>query len=123
MVVLGGQIEGLQGAVFLRKRGRTVTVVESGAEVGSGIPERYLQRLLPWLQRKEVTLLTETRVLSIQRHEVIVCDKLGQRHTLPCDTVMVLIPQAPARKLADALTPLSRSCTRLARRWGQKTGC
>ncbi|AOV97590.1 NADH:flavin oxidoreductase [Edwardsiella hoshinae] len=105
VVVLGGQIEGLQGAVFLRKRGRSVTVVESGAQVGNGIPERYLQRLLPWLQRNAVTLLTETRVLSIQRHQVIVCDQLGQRHTLPCDTVMVLMPQVPARDLAEALSP------------------
>ncbi|ACR68263.1 NADH:flavin oxidoreductase [Edwardsiella ictaluri] len=105
VVVVGGQIEGLQGAVFLRKRGRTVTVVESGAEVGAGIPERYLQRLLPWLQRKGVNLLTETHVLSIQRRQVIVSDKLGQRHTLPCDTVMVLMPQLPDQTLAASLAP------------------
>lgn len=69
------------------------------------IPERYLQRLLPWLQRKGVNLLTETHVLSIQRRQVIVSDKLGQRHTLPCDTVMVLMPQLPDQTLAASLAP------------------
>ena len=35
VVLLGGQIEGLQGAVFLRKRGRNVTVLEESDTAGA----------------------------------------------------------------------------------------
>ncbi|MCQ2444738.1 MAG: NAD(P)/FAD-dependent oxidoreductase, partial [Mailhella sp.] len=48
VVVLGGQIEGTQGAVFLKKRGRDVTIVEKSDKWGGGIPERYMQRIVPW---------------------------------------------------------------------------
>lgn len=105
VVVLGGQIEGLQGSVFLKKRGREVTVVEASAAIGAGIPERYMQRLIPWFRKKNVTLLTETRVEAIHSDRVIVCDNQGQQRTLACDTVMVLMPQLPATALADAVRP------------------
>lgn len=106
VVVLGGQIEGVQGSVFLKKRGRDVTIVEESATFGGGIPERYMQRIAPWFKKKGIAVHTETRAESITAEGVHVVDKDGNRSVLPCDSVMVLMPQVPTTEFADSLRPL-----------------
>lgn len=106
VVVLGGQIEGVQGSVFLKKRGRDVTIVEESASYGGGIPERYMQRIGPWFRKKGITVLTETRAEVVTKEGVTVVDKDGRRSVLPCDTVMVLMPQEASSAYADSLRPL-----------------
>ncbi len=106
VVVLGGQIEGVQGAVFLKKRGRDVTIVEESASIGAGIPERYFQRIGPWFAKKGVTVLTETRAEEIAKDGVKVRMKDGTQKFIPCDSVMVLMPQVPDTTFADSLKGL-----------------
>ena len=106
VVVLGGQIEGVQGAVFLKKRGRDVTIVEESASIGAGIPERYFQRIGPWFAKKGVTVLTETRAEEITKDGVKVRMKDGTQKFIPCDSVMVLMPQVPDTTFADSLKGL-----------------
>ncbi|WP_294557644.1 FAD-dependent oxidoreductase [uncultured Mailhella sp.] len=103
VVVLGGQIEGVQGAVFLKKRGRDVTIVEEGETWGAGIPERYFQRIGPWFNRKNVRVLTKTRAEEITKEGVRVRAADGTVSVLPCDSVMVLMPQVPSHALAESL--------------------
>ncbi len=103
VVVLGGQIEGIQGAVFLKKRGREVTVVEQSATWGGGIPERYLQRIGPWFERKGVHVLTKTRAEAVTAEGVCVSDSQGVVKPLACDSVMVLMPQKANHALAQSL--------------------
>lgn len=106
VVVLGGQIEGTQGAVFLKKRGRDVTVVEESDCWGKGIPERYFQRIVPWFKKKGIEVLTETTVEKIDKKGVTVRQKDGSTRFLPCDSVLVLMPQKPSGEFADALKKL-----------------
>ncbi len=103
VVVLGGQIEALQGAVFLRKRGREVTVIEEGDATGAGIPERYLVRMLPWFEQNGVQLLTNTRCERITADGVHIATASGRKQFIPADSVLVLLPQAPRTELADSL--------------------
>lgn len=106
VVVLGGQIEGVQGAVFLKKRGRDVTIIEESASIGGGIPERFLQRIGPWFGKKGVEVLTESRAEAITDDGVKVRLKDGTRKFVPCDSVMVLMPQVPDTALAESLQGL-----------------
>jgi 2,4-dienoyl-CoA reductase-like NADH-dependent reductase (Old Yellow Enzyme family)/thioredoxin reductase len=99
VVVLGGQIEALQGAVFLRKRGRDVTVIEEGETTGAGIPERYLVRMLPWFEQNGVELLTKTRCEEITSDGVRVVAEDGAKRLIPADSVLVLMPQAARHEL------------------------
>lgn len=102
VVIIGGQIEGLQGAVFLRKRGREVTVLEASQTLGKGIPPRYLDRLLPWLAKKDVQTLTGVSYDRITAQGVeITVD--GRQRLIEGDTVMVLLSQEPDTALLDAL--------------------
>lgn len=106
VVILGGQIEGLQGAVFMKKRGRNVTVLEPSETIGGGIPEKYLIRLPWWFQKRGVRVLTGVRYEEITPEGVVVTTKEGQRELVPGSTVMVLTPQEPDVRLADALKGL-----------------
>lgn len=91
IVVLGGHIEGLQGALFLRKRGRRVTVLQEGEEIGGRMPPRYLRRTLAWLAAQGVQIRTSVTVQRIAAGEVV-CREGEQAFCLPCDQVMVFTP-------------------------------
>ena len=103
MAIIGGQIEGLQGAVFLRKRGREVTVLEPSETFGKGIPPRYLDRLKPWLAKKDVQLLGGVTCDQITDQGVVITTKDNQRKLIEADTVMVLLSQEPDTSLLEAL--------------------
>ncbi|WP_392421306.1 FAD-dependent oxidoreductase [Edwardsiella piscicida] len=104
VVILGGQIEGIQGAVFLAKRGKRVTVLEPSAQLGEGIPPRYRERALAWLrQHPRVTLHTGVRWQRIDREGVHIVTEAGVARCEPCHSVLVLTRQSPATELADAL--------------------
>ncbi len=92
VVIIGGQIEGLQGAVFLKKRGRTVTVLEESESLGGRMPPRYIKRTLPWLAKEGVEVLTGVTYDKITDSGVDITLKDGTKRALAADTVMVLLP-------------------------------
>lgn len=95
VVIIGGRIEGLQGAVFLIKRGRRVTVIEESGDLGGGIPPRYLDRVLPWLRKKGAEIHTSVKIQDITDEGVGIATADGQRLRISGDTYMVLTSQAP----------------------------
>ncbi len=109
VVILGGRIEGLQGAAFLVKRGRRVTVLEEGEAIGGGIPPRYLDRLLPWLRGKGVEILDGIRYESLSPEGVRILDKEGKARVISGDTYMVLTSQAPNEALMQAAKGLPKA--------------
>jgi 2,4-dienoyl-CoA reductase (NADPH2) len=106
VVIIGGQIGGLQGALFMRKRGKQVTILESTEKVGEGTPKRYLSRLLPWLQNNNVSILTEVNVEEITDKGVKFTQKDGNKEFIECDTVMVIPSQKPDEELKNEIKDL-----------------
>lgn len=107
IVILGGQIEGIQGAVFLAKRGKQVVVLEPSEQVGEGIPPRYRERALAWLKRKDVPIHTGVTWKRIDKEGVHFTDAAGVAQCLPCHSVLVLTRQTPSTGLADAIRHLT----------------
>lgn len=103
VVIIGGRIEGVQGAIFLNKRGREVCVLEEGAELGKGIPPRYMDRVRPWFQKRGISAFTEVSFKEITSKGVIYVDKEGKEHLAEGDTVMVLTSQKPDLALKNRL--------------------
>ncbi|WP_395755396.1 FAD-dependent oxidoreductase [Edwardsiella ictaluri] len=104
IVILGGQIEGIQGAIFLAKRGKRVTVLEPSVQLGEGIPPRYRERALAWLQQHpRVTLHTGVCWQRIERDGAHFLTAEGEDRCEPCHSVLVLTRQSPATELADVL--------------------
>jgi 2,4-dienoyl-CoA reductase (NADPH2) len=103
VVIVGGQIEGLQGAVFLKKRGRNVTVLEEGDTLGGRMPPRYLKRTLPWLAKEGVEVLTGVKYDEIVKDGVRITLSDGSKRAISADTVMVLLPPQANDRLKNEI--------------------
>jgi len=104
VAIIGGKIGGLQGALFMRKRGKQVTVLESSDAIGLGTPKRYLSRLLPWLEKNNVPVLSEVKYQEITNKGVKFINKEGQSEFVECDTVMVIPSYVPEEQLMKEIT-------------------
>lgn len=103
VVIMGGLMQGCQAAVFLVKRGREVTIVETSEQLGTGIPPRYLNRLIPWFAKKGVTILTGVKYEEITDKGLTLVKKDGKRQTLESDTIMVTMSLKSNTELFKAL--------------------
>ena len=90
VVIVGGDLTGLETAEWLVKRGRIVTVVESGDVLGAGIPSPWLSRLMPWLAAHGARVLTRTIARRATRHGLEVESTEGARCTIEGDTVVLV---------------------------------
>lgn len=87
--VVGTGIAGLQGALWLKKRNRNVTIVGSDSAIAEQMPPRYRNRLLPWFEAHDVDIITDVESLALKGKCAEVLAK-GHRQAIPCDTAMSL---------------------------------
>jgi len=102
VVVVGGLIQGCEIAEFLVKRSRDVTVLESSNQLGTGIPDVYRVRLLPWLAKKGVTMLTGITYDEITDKGLTVIEE-GKKHIIEADTILLATPPEPNTELLKIL--------------------
>lgn len=102
VIVLGGQIEGLQGAVFLKKRGREVVVLEESNTTGAGIPEKFLVRMYPWFDQNGVEVITGVKYDEITKDGIHFTMKDGSKRFIE-GSVMVLCPQEADASLENEI--------------------
>ena len=103
VTIMGGLINGCELAEFLVKRGRKVTVLEESDQLGTGMPEVKRIRLLSWLTEKGVTFMTGVKYEEISDHGLNILSKLGERQSIPADTILVAVPFRPNGELFKAL--------------------
>jgi 2,4-dienoyl-CoA reductase (NADPH2) len=104
VVIMGGGIHGCQTAEFLVKRGKRVTIVESGPTIGDGLVEYILKKLLvDWLKNQGVPLLTGVKYEEITDQGLVITDKEGRRQTLEADTIITSLPLLPNLEMAQNL--------------------
>ncbi|MCJ7654606.1 MAG: NAD(P)/FAD-dependent oxidoreductase [Dehalococcoidia bacterium] len=104
VVVMGGNVQGCQTAEFLAKRGRKVTIVEAGPEIGEGLlPILMKPQLLDWLDKKEVPMMAEVKYGEITDKGLTVTTKEGKQQTIAADTVLTALPLQPDTSLYDSL--------------------
>ena len=74
VIIIGGQMHGCETAEFLVKLGRRVTVIETSEALGKGAPQVSRPRLLWWLAKKGVLLLSGA---SRRRQRTWLCSVRG----------------------------------------------
>ncbi len=103
VVIIGGGIHGLQTAVFLVKRGRKVTVLETAEKMGKMVIENHKVRLFGWLAQKGVTLYPGVRYDGITDKGLTITTKEGEKKTLSADTILPALPMVPDTELIKSL--------------------
>lgn len=89
IVIIGGELVGLELAEFLVERGRTVTVVEESSRMGAGLTLVRRMRALAELAEHGVALHAGVRDLRIEAAAVHCTDAKGTELAVPADHVIV----------------------------------
>jgi NADPH-dependent 2,4-dienoyl-CoA reductase/sulfur reductase-like enzyme len=103
IVILGGELVGLELAEFLAHRGRTVTVLEPGTRAGAGLPIVRRWRVLAEIRALGVTVICGASDFSIGENTVSYVNWRHQVRTIACDHVIVAMGATGDLALADQL--------------------
>lgn len=103
IVIIGGELVGLELAEFLHERGRAVTVLEPASRLGKGLLLVRRMRLMAELREHGVTMQGGVRDIAISETEVSYTIGEADAHCVKADTVIVAMGASGDSGLADAL--------------------
>jgi len=103
VVIIGGELVGIELAEFLHERGRQVTVIEPSPHLGKGLMLVRRARILSDLQEHGVPLHKGAQDLSITPSEVRFTDASGAVQAVPADQVIVAMGATGDTTLADQI--------------------
>ncbi|WP_374482470.1 FAD-dependent oxidoreductase [Zoogloea sp.] len=103
VAIIGGGLVGLELAEFLVDRGRRVTVLEEGPNLGRELSIVRRWRVLDGLRQHGAELLTNVKVSAIDRKALRYTDADGAEHNLAVESVVLAVGARPDDRLARAL--------------------
>jgi len=103
IVIIGGDIQGLQLAEFLVRRGREVTVVEASDKFGANMVAITANQLVPWLIGQGVTMLSEVKYEEITDKGLVITGKEGKKQTIEADNILPALPLSVNAELFEAI--------------------
>jgi 2,4-dienoyl-CoA reductase-like NADH-dependent reductase (Old Yellow Enzyme family)/NADPH-dependent 2,4-dienoyl-CoA reductase/sulfur reductase-like enzyme len=103
IVIIGGELVGLELAEFLAHRGRKVTVVDEAPKLGGGLQLVRRLRMLPELKHLGVALHPGAAAIAIGDGNVSWRDAVGVQHKADADQVIVAKGAKGDTSLADTL--------------------
>lgn len=89
IVIIGGELVGLELAEFLSERGRTVTVVDEAPKFGAGLLFVRRMRILVELKEHGLGLYPHSSEIRINANSVSFIDTEGQQRDIKADHVIV----------------------------------
>ncbi len=95
VVIIGGKIMGCETAEFLTKRGRKVTIVETGENLGEGMTGDDKFLLFPWFDKKGVKRYLGASYKNIASGRLTITTKDGKEETIEADTIITTLPLNP----------------------------
>jgi 2,4-dienoyl-CoA reductase-like NADH-dependent reductase (Old Yellow Enzyme family)/NADPH-dependent 2,4-dienoyl-CoA reductase/sulfur reductase-like enzyme len=103
IVVIGGELVGIELAEFLVERGRSVTVLEEASRMGYGLQLVRRMRVLTELREHGVGLFPGARDIRIEEGLVRYTDAAGQEASAEADHVIVAKGAGANTAVADEL--------------------
>lgn len=103
VVIIGGELVGVELAEFLMERGRKVTVIEEGPKFGRGLLLVRRLRLIPELREHGVALHANAKDVRIVPEGVQFVDEAGQAQNIAADHVIVARGARGDSTIADQL--------------------
>ncbi|AMN46243.1 NADH:flavin oxidoreductase [Steroidobacter denitrificans] len=103
IVIIGGELVGLELAEFLGERKRRVSIVDEPPVMGAGLAYVRRIRLLTELREHGVQMFPAAANLRIDRHAVLFTDSDGGAREISADQVIVAKGATGDTQLADTL--------------------
>ncbi len=103
VVVVGGDLKGMEAAEFLVKRGKQVVVVDEAEKLGEGMNVYLLSKLVPWLVSKGVEMYESVKYDTVTSTGIVFKTKEGATRKIDADTVMVIEKDRKNIDLYEAL--------------------
>ncbi len=103
VVIIGGELVGIELAEFLLERGRKVTVIEQAPRLGKGLTLVRRMRILAELAEHGASLCGGASQIAIGKDAVRFIDMQGEQQAISCDTVIVAMGAQGDLTLADSL--------------------
>ncbi|GLV22813.1 hypothetical protein TomMM35A_26580 [Sphingobium sp. TomMM35A] len=103
VVIIGGELVGLELAEFLAKRGRRIVVIDETPRMGAGLQVVRRWRVLDELKHLNVKLLPGVTDIAIGERTVSYVNGFGQRRTVGADQVIIAKGAQGDTRLADML--------------------
>ena len=106
VVVIGGDLVGLELAEFLIERGRNVKVLEPTGSLGPNLSIIRRSRVVHQLKEHGVDLLTNVKIKEIDGQEVIVRHEESEK-IFPADQIIIALGTNANLKLSNELNDMS----------------
>ncbi len=103
VAVIGGDLVGCLLADFWSKRGRKVTIVESGKRIGGDMVQILNWILMRNFSQNGVDKFARAQYEEVSDRGVTITTKEGERQTIAADTVVLVDNPIPNRSLVDAV--------------------
>ena len=105
VIVMGGDIKGVQLAEFLTKRGRDVTLVceEDDLKFGEGLARLNNFKLNEWFKEKGVRVIKNATFEEITETGLTFTTQEGEKTTLTADSIVPVYPLRQNENLAAGL--------------------
>jgi pyruvate/2-oxoglutarate dehydrogenase complex dihydrolipoamide dehydrogenase (E3) component len=105
-VVIGGGPTGCEVALHLSEHGSPVTLVEMLSKIGNRLETMTRKLFMERMRDHKVRFMTETSLLRVEDHSVVVKDKDGIETILEAERVVVTVGNRPDNRLSEQLEPL-----------------
>jgi len=109
VVVIGGTIHGCELAEFIIKRGRKVTIVHNGTEIGEGMTGDDKFQFMRWIAGKNIPVITGAVIEKITDTGLIIITG-GKEQSIKADTIAFALPlqsnHALQQQLDEKLTEI-----------------
>jgi len=103
VIIVGSGVVGCELAVFLAERHRSVTLLEEGSRLGTGMPGPFRWHIMRKLQENRVSSLTGVRCQHFSGNKLVISTAAGARQELEADAVVLATREIPAS--APSLRP------------------
>ncbi|MFC2070335.1 FAD-dependent oxidoreductase, partial [Chloroflexota bacterium] len=105
VIIIGGEIQGIQLAEFLAQRGRDVTIVDEGPEenLGLNLPGFVKPRVMLYNQVHGVKTLMNVKYHEITDKGLTITTSYGVKKILEADNIILALPSSVNTGLADTL--------------------
>ena len=103
VVIIGGGMVGCETGNFLAEKGKKTTIIEILERMADDMLPMVRRRLLNDLRRKQVSMMTSVISEEVTANSVTVTTAVGQKETIPADTVILAVGYQANNDLSKTL--------------------